>query len=227
MDNLSAFQLLPPHVVKLIVDHIAHSCRLWFDGVTTDSDEYKILQMPLLWVCHNFRAFVRKRFSRVYELTLENNRDRAEALLCSWPTRFDKLGYPTHPLAKELLFKLDVKSVYTGKALQLLSDAPYGTCSFPLVRKLYIGLACNEEGYYDQEPELDNDPEPVLENDREPVHNQEPAHDNNWAFEGDNGGWEVENGNDWELEDPSIWEAECRNNGVPKNPLCLPSRYCR
>ncbi|KAJ2110849.1 hypothetical protein GGI16_000113, partial [Coemansia sp. S142-1] len=77
-------------------------------------------------------------------------------------------------------------------------------------------------GYYDQEPELDNDPEPVLENDREPVHDQEPAHDNNWAFEGDNGGWEVENGNDWELEDPSIWEAECRNDGVPKTRYVYP-----
>ncbi|KAJ1922593.1 hypothetical protein GGI09_003577 [Coemansia sp. S100] len=239
MDNLSAFQLLPNHVVKLIVDHVAHSSRLRFDGVTTYSDEYKILQMPLLWVCHNFRAFVRERFSRVYKLSLDNDRDRAEALLCSWPTRFEKLGCSTHPLTKELRVTLDVKSVYTGKALQLLSDALYEGCSFPLVRKLYFELTSNEEGYYDQEPVLNNDQapviesdlEPVLENNREPVHDQEPAHDNNWTFEGNNGGWEVENGNggwdaengnEWELEDPSIWEAECRNDGAPKSRYVYP-----
>ncbi|KAJ2012656.1 hypothetical protein IW146_007259 [Coemansia sp. RSA 922] len=152
MDNLSAFQLLPNHVVKLIVDHVAHSSRLRFDGVTTDSDEYKILQMPLLWVCHNFRAFVRERFCRAYELTLDNDRERTEALLCSWPTRFKELGCFTHHLAKELRFNLEVKSVYTGKALQLLYDAPYGACSFPLVHKLCFELTSNEEGYYDQEP---------------------------------------------------------------------------
>ncbi|KAJ2258435.1 hypothetical protein GGI13_000608 [Coemansia sp. RSA 455] len=216
MDNLSAFQLLPNHVVKLIVDHVAHSSRLRFDGVTTDSDEYKILQMPLLWVCHNFRAFVRERFSRVYELALENDRDRAEALLYSWPSHFKKLGCPTHLLAKELLFKLDVKSVYTGKALQLLFDAPYDGCSFPLVRKLCFKLTSNEEGYYDKEPdhgndrepEQDNDPEPVLENDREPAHDQEPAHNNNWVFEGDYDDWELEGGNNWDSAFDNDREAE-------------------
>ncbi|KAJ2102241.1 hypothetical protein GGI03_007063 [Coemansia sp. RSA 2337] len=175
MDSLSAFQLLPNHVVKLIVDHVAHSSRLQLDGVTTDSEEYKILQMPLLWVCHNFRAFVRERFCRVYRLTLDNDRDRAEALLCSWPTHFEEFDYPTHPLAKELWIHLEIEAVFSGKALQLLSDAPYGACSFPLVRKLCISLTSDMEGFYDREsesdndwkPEQDNDPEPVLENDWE------------------------------------------------------------
>ncbi|KAJ2107396.1 hypothetical protein GGI16_001544 [Coemansia sp. S142-1] len=208
MDNLSAFQLLPNHVVKLTVDYVAHSSRLRFDGVTTDSEKYKILQMPLLWVCHNFRAFVRERFCRVYRLTLDNDRDRAEVLLCSWPTRFEEFDYPTHPLAKELWVHLEIEAVFSGKALQLLSGAPYGACSFPLVRKLCISLTSDMEGFYDWESESDNDPEPVLENDPEPVH------DNNWAFVGDNGGWEAENGNDW--------EAECRNDGVPKTRYVYP-----
>ncbi|KAJ2252904.1 hypothetical protein GGI13_003007 [Coemansia sp. RSA 455] len=239
MDNLSAFQLLPNHVVKLIVDHVAHSSRLRFDGVTTDSEEYKILQMPLLWVCHNFRAFVRERFCRVYRLILDNDQDSAEALLCSWPTRFEEFGYPTYPLAKELWVHLDIKAVFSGKALQLLSDAPYGACSFPLVRKLCIYLTSDNEDCYDwesvsdndREPEQDNGPEPVLVNYREPVHDQEPAQDNNWGIEGgndgwevgsDNGGWDAENSNDWESEDPSIWEPECRNGGVPKTRYVYP-----
>ncbi|KAJ2057863.1 hypothetical protein GGI17_005401 [Coemansia sp. S146] len=58
MEYLSAFQLLPPHVVKPIVDHVAGCSRLQFDGITTDSDEHKMAQMPLLWVCHNFRALL-------------------------------------------------------------------------------------------------------------------------------------------------------------------------
>ncbi|KAJ2465281.1 hypothetical protein GGI03_002752 [Coemansia sp. RSA 2337] len=194
--------------------------------------------MPLLWVCHNFRAFVRERFCRVYRLTLDNDRERAEALLYSWPTCFHEFGYPTHPLAKELWVHLDIKAVFSGKALQLLSNAPYDGCSFPLVRKLCICFTSDMEGFYDWEsesdngwePKQDNDPEPVLENDQEPVlendretvHDQEPAHDNNWAFEGDNGGWEAENGNDWELEDPSTWEAECRNDSMPKTRYVYP-----
>ncbi|KAJ2061202.1 hypothetical protein GGI17_003237 [Coemansia sp. S146] len=107
------------------------------------------LLIPLLWVCHNFRTFVRERFCRVYELTLENDRDRAEAVLYSWPTHFEEFGYPTHLLAKELRVKLDIKSVFTGKVLQFLSDAPYEGRSFPLVHKLCFDLTSDEEGYYD------------------------------------------------------------------------------
>ncbi|KAJ2248709.1 hypothetical protein GGI13_004546, partial [Coemansia sp. RSA 455] len=195
MDNLSSFQLLPNHVVKLIVDHVAHSSRLRFDGV-----------------CHNFRAFVRERFSRVYELTLENDRERAEAILYSWPTRFKELGCPTHPLAKELRFNLDIKPVYTGKALQLLYDAPYEGCSFPLVRKLCFELTSNEEGYYDQEPVLNNNQAPVLENDREPVHVVD------WALEGGNN-WYPAFDNDREPED---WALAGTHVCTPKTRYIYP-----
>ncbi|KAJ2056267.1 hypothetical protein GGI17_006285 [Coemansia sp. S146] len=148
--------LLPPHVVKLIVDHVAASSRLRFDGITTDSEEYRLLQVPLLWVCHNFRAFVHQRFCRVYELTLEDDQDRAETRHYSWPTRCKELDYPTHHLAKELQVKLDIKSVYSGKALQLLSDTPYEGRSFPLVRKLSFELTSDSDGNYYWEPVCDD-----------------------------------------------------------------------
>ncbi|KAJ2055986.1 hypothetical protein GGI17_006422 [Coemansia sp. S146] len=166
MKYLSAFQLLPPHVVKLIVDHVAASSRLRFDGITTDLDEYRLLQVPLLWVCHNFRAF---------------------------------LSYLTHFLANELRVKLDIKSVYSGKALQLLSDAPYEGRSFPLVRKLIFNLTsdsdgnyyweplCENEGYYDSEPVHDNDREPesddLRDDDREPE--SDDLRDDDWEPESD------------------------------------------
>ncbi|KAJ2056668.1 hypothetical protein GGI17_006080 [Coemansia sp. S146] len=171
MDNLSAFQILPHHVVKLIVDHVAGCSRLWFDGVTTYSDEYKALQMPLLWVCRNFRAFVHQRFCQVHRLTLKNDQDRADARLYSWPTSCKELGYPTHHLAKELRFDLDIESVYSGKALQLLLEAPYEGCSFPLVCKLNIDLTIDVEGCYNWEPEgddlRDNELEPDSDNDND------------------------------------------------------------
>ncbi|KAJ2426852.1 hypothetical protein GGF41_001901 [Coemansia sp. RSA 2531] len=114
MIYLSAFQLLLPHVVKLIVDHVAGSSRLRYDDVTTDSDEYKLLEMPLLWVCHNFRAFVHQRFCKVLGLYLKNDRDSAEIDLRSWPIRKNELSYPTHHLAKELCIFLDIESGHYG-----------------------------------------------------------------------------------------------------------------
>ncbi|KAJ2097029.1 hypothetical protein GGI09_004056 [Coemansia sp. S100] len=232
MDNLSAFQLLPNHAVKLIVNHVEGCSRLWFDGSYIGPGEHRELLTPLLWVCHNFRAFVRERFSRVYELTLENDRDRAEALLYSWPTRFKKLGCLTHLLAKELQVKLDIKAVYTGKALQLLFDAPCNGCSFPLVRKLCFKLTSNEDGYYDQEPVLNNDPAPVLENDPEPVHAVDWALEggNNWDPAFANDGWEVEARNDWdsafdndrEPEDEVDWALAGTHVCTPKTRYIYP-----
>ncbi|KAJ2753966.1 hypothetical protein GGI19_002761 [Coemansia pectinata] len=172
MDNLSAFQILPHHVVKLIVDHVAGCSRLRIDGVTTYSDEYKTLQMPLLWVCNNFRAFVYQRFCQVHRLTLKNDQDSVEARLYSWPASCKELGYPTHLLAKELRFDLDIESVYSGKALQLLSGATYEGCSFPLVFKLNINLTIDIEGCYNWEPEgddlRDDELEPNSNNDDRP-----------------------------------------------------------
>ncbi|KAJ2584174.1 hypothetical protein GGH95_000555 [Coemansia sp. RSA 1836] len=100
MVNLSVFQLLPPHVVKMIADHVAGCIRLRFGGFYEDSDEYKLLLMPLLW-----------------------------------------LDYPTHHLAKKLIYHASFWSVYSGRALQRLSGAPYEVCAFPLVRQLTISLS--------------------------------------------------------------------------------------
>ncbi|KAJ2052007.1 hypothetical protein GGI08_005126, partial [Coemansia sp. S2] len=45
-------------------------------------------------------------------------------------------------------FELDIGSVFSGKALQLLSHAPYEGCSFPLVRKLVFDLTFYDESFY-------------------------------------------------------------------------------
>ncbi|KAJ2877736.1 hypothetical protein H4R27_006094 [Coemansia aciculifera] len=107
-------------------------------GAAVHSDEYKSFQMPLLWVCHNFCAPVHQRFCRRYKLSLKNDQDRAETRLYSWPTRDRELGYATNLLAKEFRVELDIASVYSGKAIRLLSDAPYEGCAFLLVRKQLV-----------------------------------------------------------------------------------------
>ncbi|KAJ2329446.1 hypothetical protein GGI00_003938, partial [Coemansia sp. RSA 2681] len=133
------------HIVKLMVDHVAGSSRLLYDDIYKDSGEYRLLQMPLLWVCHNFRAFVLARFCDKYELRLEEGRNGYVGSRLSWPLRFRKIDYPTHQLARHLIYEVSFRSIYSGKALQWLSSAPYDGCVFPLVRKLAIRL-CLDDG---------------------------------------------------------------------------------
>ncbi|KAJ2460555.1 hypothetical protein GGF42_000763 [Coemansia sp. RSA 2424] len=140
MHTLSAFQLLPSHMVKLIVDHVAGCSRLQFDGIYEDSEEYKLLQMPLLWACHNFRAFVYARFCDKYVLHLKRGRGKLSYKKFLWPSCLRKLDYPTHNLAKHLIYEGSFWSIYSGNALQRLSGAPYDGCAFPLVRQLTISL---------------------------------------------------------------------------------------
>ncbi|KAJ2639814.1 hypothetical protein GGF44_002637 [Coemansia sp. RSA 1694] len=162
MHTLSAFQLLPEHIVKLIVDHVAGCSRLLYDDIYKDSGEYRLLQMPLLWVCHNFRAFVHARFCDKYELRLEEGRDGYVGSRLSWPLRFRKIDYPTHQLAKHLIYEVSFRSIYSGKALQWLSSAPYDECVFPLVHKLAIRLCLDDEyrQTYESNPPSDLDSYP-------------------------------------------------------------------
>ncbi|KAJ1670035.1 hypothetical protein GGF38_001806, partial [Coemansia sp. RSA 25] len=96
--------------------------------------------MPLLWVCHNFRAFVHARFCDKYELDIYEYGDKVVAKRSSWPDSDRELGYPTHHLASKLDISLHLQSIFTGEALQLLSSAPYDGCAFPLVRALSIDI---------------------------------------------------------------------------------------
>ncbi|KAJ2461394.1 hypothetical protein GGF42_000219 [Coemansia sp. RSA 2424] len=145
MHTLSAFQLLPEHIVRLIVDHVACSSRLHYDNIYKGSEEYKLLQMPLLWVCHNFRAFVYARFCSKCELQLEESGDRYVDSRRLWPSCLSKLDFPTHHLATDLYLNLSFWSIYSGKALRRLSGAPYEGCAFPLVRQLEIRLTLGDE----------------------------------------------------------------------------------
>ncbi|KAJ2440586.1 hypothetical protein GGF42_007575, partial [Coemansia sp. RSA 2424] len=110
--------------------------------------------MPLLWVCHNFRAFVYTRFCSHCKIDMRNYEDEVVASSCSWP---GPLGNPTHSLAKVLDISLDLWSIYTGKALRQISSDPYDGCAFPLARTLSVNIALNSQDSNDYPAESDDD----------------------------------------------------------------------
>ncbi|KAJ2579078.1 hypothetical protein GGH95_003291, partial [Coemansia sp. RSA 1836] len=138
MPTLSPFQILPLHVVQIIVEHVVGSSRLQFAGVHGDSSEYMALLRPLLWVCHNFRAVAYPRYCTRFYLD-----PTSSAPWGQWPNPFG-LGYHTHQLAKDLCIELSERSIYSGKALDTLSQAPYEGHSFPLVRVLTIFIIVDD-----------------------------------------------------------------------------------
>ncbi|KAJ1670587.1 hypothetical protein GGF38_001419 [Coemansia sp. RSA 25] len=52
--------------------------------------------------------------------------------------------HPMYHLARELGVSLGLWSIYTGQALRLLSSAPYEGCAFPLVRRISIDIAADD-----------------------------------------------------------------------------------
>ncbi|KAJ2067095.1 hypothetical protein IW146_000754 [Coemansia sp. RSA 922] len=140
MHTLSLAQILPSHVVEQIVDQVAGSSRLWFDGVTNSSEEYAVLLMPLLSVCQDFRAAVIARYCKIHTLDLTRFLIHRSNNMTLWPKRLRGIGFPTHLHAQELDITLDTFSVYNGAALRELLREPHSDFSFPMVRSLKLTL---------------------------------------------------------------------------------------
>ncbi|KAJ2865921.1 hypothetical protein GGH94_001918 [Coemansia aciculifera] len=133
-----------------------------FDGVRRDSQEYKKLLKPLLQVSHNFRAIALPLYCNYFKLMVLLFSQDARGvydLLSSRSgddrTTYKYLGHPTHHLSKELEIELDERTVYSGRALEALSRAPYDGCSFPLVRKLAFTLVTEELSKVNEDVEID------------------------------------------------------------------------
>ncbi|KAJ1921615.1 hypothetical protein LPJ71_001291 [Coemansia sp. S17] len=92
--------------------------------------------MPLLWVCNNFRTDVYARFCRSYGLQVAGHTNAVRGMRTSWPVCLKQLDYPTQHLASELTIFVDIWSICSGHALDILSCAPYNGCAFPMVRKI-------------------------------------------------------------------------------------------
>ncbi|KAJ2863164.1 hypothetical protein GGH94_003792 [Coemansia aciculifera] len=162
MSALSPLQFLPEHVVKLIVNHITGSSRVFSDGVRVNSPKYRMLLKPLLWVCHNFRAVAYSRYCNNFELNLSNLSfdDLDPRYLRTHRTDIDYrtlnyLGYSTHRSAKDVTVFLDERAVYSGEALEMASRAPYDSCSFPLARKIAFIFVKDANGWVNEDVGID------------------------------------------------------------------------
>ncbi|KAJ2886699.1 hypothetical protein H4R27_000488 [Coemansia aciculifera] len=151
MFSSSPFQFLPPHVVRLIVDHVVGSSRQVFAGIEPNANEWNELLRPLLWTCHNFRAVAYPLYCSRYKLAIANSPNYQLFNGGPGTASFDvghrmnnNLGYPTHHLARALDIEIDEESIYSGKALKMLSRSPYDGCAFPLVRRIVFLLVTDD-----------------------------------------------------------------------------------
>ncbi|KAJ2331258.1 hypothetical protein GGI00_003334 [Coemansia sp. RSA 2681] len=145
MSTLSPLQILPPHVAKLIVDHLVGSSRLVYGGVRTNSYAHRSLLRPLLWVCHNLRAIALPLYCSCFKLFIYSDSPDVLSVRNLLPRNAidgyrecNYLGHPTHHLARELAIVLDKRAIYSGKALRMLSTAPYDGSPFLQARKLAL-----------------------------------------------------------------------------------------
>ncbi|KAJ2579505.1 hypothetical protein GGH95_003068 [Coemansia sp. RSA 1836] len=151
MPTLSTLQILPLHIVQIIVNHVVGSSRVRFDGVSDNSDKSKVLLRPLLWVCHNLRAIAYSRYCNRFIIEcdglihgMRDQRYMSQAHRAFDFSAYAYLGYPTNRHAKELEIELKEPDIYSGRALRMLSRAPYKGLDFPLVRKVAVVLVSDD-----------------------------------------------------------------------------------
>ncbi|KAJ2870295.1 hypothetical protein GGH93_005680 [Coemansia aciculifera] len=144
MHSLSPLQILPLHVTQRIVHHIVESSRATSSGIIANSKEYRTLLRPLLWVCSNFRAIAYPLYFCHARLELASACNGASDMKY---LQLDSLGlgYPTHHLAKEIVIDVGERTVYSGKALDILSQKPYNGCAFPRARTLTLAIVSDDD----------------------------------------------------------------------------------
>ncbi|KAJ2458368.1 hypothetical protein GGF42_002115 [Coemansia sp. RSA 2424] len=140
MASLSPFQLLPSHIVELIVHYVDPNSK---------NHSFKLLHQPLLSVCSNFRAMTCSLNSQTYTLSLTLTKhgfkesSLADANGCPWIICPQFNDYSTHRLAKSLDIRVELGCIYSGMALELLSRVPYKDCIFPAVRTSMFTFSIN------------------------------------------------------------------------------------
>ncbi|KAJ2838137.1 hypothetical protein FBU31_000988 [Coemansia sp. 'formosensis'] len=139
MRTLSPLEILPIHIVELILDHVTSTSRRRFDDVSVDSEdfeEYAKLVMPLLASCPNFAPPIYARIFRVYDmyLTDASNERRTKPSLPTCPT---DSGVSAYLYTKVLAINVDILDVYSGAALTYFPRIDY---TFPMVRSVMFKL---------------------------------------------------------------------------------------
>ncbi|KAJ2076000.1 hypothetical protein GGH13_000213 [Coemansia sp. S155-1] len=142
MPALSPLQILPSHVVKLIVTHMIDSNRHAYDGIKACPEECHSRIEPMLWVCRIFREEALSRIGIVCMMCLCDYMYQPGLIdsiqRCPWINCPSYVGRPTWHLAKVLNIVADLECIYSGRALEMLSRSPYSGCALPSVRELDI-----------------------------------------------------------------------------------------
>ncbi|KAJ2029656.1 hypothetical protein IWW57_001580, partial [Coemansia sp. S610] len=128
----------------LVVNYVADYTPSLFKELGSGSYNPEWLlqsQMPLLWVCHNFREVVYSHYYRACELEYDGELGGADTNWPDWPDCLEEFANPTLSLAKELTANVDAWTTFNGKFLEALSRAPYSGCPFPRVRTIKIRLS--------------------------------------------------------------------------------------
>ncbi|KAJ2741443.1 hypothetical protein GGI20_005183 [Coemansia sp. BCRC 34301] len=144
---LPALQVLPPHAIEMVVNHLAASNRLLADGITASSIEHKLLLLPLLWICRSFRTVALAEFYRTNTVKITGGNYDKSACQYWWSSRL-KMFYhstPHHHLSREIHVILCKKDLYTGRTTEALSRAPFDGCAFPMARK-FVFTFCKTAG---------------------------------------------------------------------------------
>ncbi|KAJ1906938.1 hypothetical protein GGI09_000219, partial [Coemansia sp. S100] len=148
MSAISQFQTLPPLIVEMIVDHVAasvhHQPPKWryFGGAI---ENYRMLQVPLLWVCRNFRAVVFSYLFKCYEIKIDSDVNEAKGRVLVLSRSQERLEGPFNLTAKEVKMLVGACTIFSGCASGALSHSPYNGCLFPLARTLEISFRRSNE----------------------------------------------------------------------------------
>ncbi|KAJ2095998.1 hypothetical protein GGI09_004590 [Coemansia sp. S100] len=155
MTSLSMFQILPSHVVKAIVDHVASSTRLAYDGVDSYSQEWLRLQVPLLWICHNLRAVVRSQLSRGCRIDVCSSVNSQRLPRPLHPESLEELEPPVRRLVKEIELVVCEAEIYNGDTLEQILREEYRDLQLPLAQRIQIIFTGN--GKYNDKDEINVD----------------------------------------------------------------------
>ncbi|KAJ2112781.1 hypothetical protein IW146_004365 [Coemansia sp. RSA 922] len=118
----------------MVVDHLTGNTRLLSSGVVPDTDEYKLLLLPMMWTCQNFRAIASARFYRVNAVKIDGSNFIENFMRYSRSRRLQKLYRSSGHPAQEVHIRVDKQSVFYGKALEALSKVPYEGRAFQQAR---------------------------------------------------------------------------------------------
>ncbi|KAJ2410743.1 hypothetical protein GGI10_004485 [Coemansia sp. RSA 2530] len=144
MSPLSRLELLPSHIVELVVNYVADYTPSLFKELGSGSYDSEWLlqsQMPLLWVCRNFREVVYSHYYRACELEYDGELGGADTNWPDWPDCLEEFANPTLSMVKELTVNVDAWTTFNGKFLEALSRTPYSGCPLPRVRTIKIRLS--------------------------------------------------------------------------------------